>query len=117
MIFAHLSVFCFLSHQVSFLEKKVAELENEILLNGDIKSRLKQENTQLVHRYGRKEGRRFSQMLNPPTPHTHTTNQSSPLWGAHSQVQCHPLVLVSSSQGQRAGGAAEGPGDSSRAEH
>lgn len=36
--------------QVSFLEKKVAELENEILLNGDVKSRLKQENTQLVHR-------------------------------------------------------------------
>lgn len=33
------------------MEKKVAELENEILLNGDLKSRLKQENTQLVHRY------------------------------------------------------------------
>lgn len=37
--------------QVSSLEKKVAELENEILLNGDLKSKLKQENTQLVHRY------------------------------------------------------------------
>lgn len=32
------------------LERKVAELENEILLNGDLKSKLKQENTQLVHR-------------------------------------------------------------------
>lgn len=32
------------------MEKKVAELENEILLNGDLKSKLKQENTQLVHR-------------------------------------------------------------------
>lgn len=38
-------------YQVSSLEKKVAELENEILLNGDLKSKLKQENTQLVHRY------------------------------------------------------------------
>lgn len=38
-------------NQVSSLEKKVAELENEILLNGDLKSKLKQENTQLVHRY------------------------------------------------------------------
>lgn len=37
-------------YQVSSLEKKVAELENEILLNGDLKSKLKQENTQLVHR-------------------------------------------------------------------
>uniref|UniRef100_A0A3Q3W4I5 FIP-RBD domain-containing protein n=1 Tax=Mola mola TaxID=94237 RepID=A0A3Q3W4I5_MOLML len=36
--------------KVSSLEKKVAELENEILLNGDLKSKLKQENTQLVHR-------------------------------------------------------------------
>lgn len=38
------------SYQVTSLEKKVAELENEILLNGDLKSKLKQENTQLVHR-------------------------------------------------------------------
>ena len=37
--------------QVCFLEKKVAELENDSLLNGDLKSKLKQENTQLVHRY------------------------------------------------------------------
>lgn len=36
---------------MSSLEKKVAELESEILLNGDLKSKLKQENTQLVHRY------------------------------------------------------------------
>ncbi|CAL9700393.1 unnamed protein product [Knipowitschia caucasica] len=36
--------------KVGFLEKKVAELENEILINGDLKSRLKHENTQLVHR-------------------------------------------------------------------
>ena len=36
--------------QVSSLEKKVAELENEILMSGDLKSKLKQENTQLVHR-------------------------------------------------------------------
>ncbi|XP_019502517.1 PREDICTED: rab11 family-interacting protein 4 [Hipposideros armiger] len=35
---------------VSFLEKKVTELENDSLTNGDLKSRLKQENTQLVHR-------------------------------------------------------------------
>ncbi|XP_053189184.1 rab11 family-interacting protein 4B isoform X1 [Scomber japonicus] len=39
-----------INEKVSFLEKKVAELENEILLNGDIKSKLKQDNTQLVHR-------------------------------------------------------------------
>ncbi|XP_075899368.1 rab11 family-interacting protein 4B isoform X1 [Nelusetta ayraudi] len=39
-----------INEKVSFLEKKVAELENEILLNGDVKSRLKQDNTQLVHR-------------------------------------------------------------------
>ncbi|XP_074544923.1 rab11 family-interacting protein 4B isoform X2 [Halichoeres trimaculatus] len=39
-----------INEKVSSLEKKVAELENEILLNGDLKSRLKQENTQLVHR-------------------------------------------------------------------
>lgn len=39
-----------INEKVSFLEKKVAELENEILMNGDLKSKLKQENTQLVHR-------------------------------------------------------------------
>lgn len=39
-----------ISEKVSFLEKKVAELESEIVANGDLKSRLKQENTQLVHR-------------------------------------------------------------------
>ncbi|XP_027138899.1 rab11 family-interacting protein 4B isoform X1 [Larimichthys crocea] len=39
-----------INEKVSSLEKKVAELENEILINGDLKSRLKQENTQLVHR-------------------------------------------------------------------
>lgn len=38
--------------QVSFLEKKVTELENDNLTNGDLKSKLKQENTQLVHRSG-----------------------------------------------------------------
>jgi hypothetical protein len=37
---------------VSFLEKKVTELENDSLTNGDLKSKLKQENTQLVHRSG-----------------------------------------------------------------
>ncbi|XP_016317277.1 rab11 family-interacting protein 4B-like [Sinocyclocheilus anshuiensis] len=36
--------------QVSYLDKKVTELENEILMNGDVKSKLKQENIQLVHR-------------------------------------------------------------------
>lgn len=39
-----------INEKVSCLEKKVAELENEILMNGDLKSKLKQENTQLVHR-------------------------------------------------------------------
>ncbi|XP_054460647.1 rab11 family-interacting protein 4B isoform X3 [Anoplopoma fimbria] len=39
-----------INEKVSSLEKKVAELENEILMNGDIKSKLKQENTQIVHR-------------------------------------------------------------------
>uniref|UniRef100_H2LEQ5 RAB11 family interacting protein 4 (class II) b n=1 Tax=Oryzias latipes TaxID=8090 RepID=H2LEQ5_ORYLA len=39
-----------INEKVSSLEKKVAELENEIVMNGDLKSRLKQENTQLVHR-------------------------------------------------------------------
>uniref|UniRef100_A0A9J7XZ16 RAB11 family interacting protein 4 (class II) b n=1 Tax=Cyprinus carpio carpio TaxID=630221 RepID=A0A9J7XZ16_CYPCA len=36
--------------QVSYLDKKVTELEHEILMNGDVKSKLKQENIQLVHR-------------------------------------------------------------------
>lgn len=36
--------------QVSYLEKKVTELENDSLANGDLKSKLKQDNTQLVHR-------------------------------------------------------------------
>lgn len=36
--------------QVTYLEKKVTELENDNLTNGDLKSKLKQENTQLVHR-------------------------------------------------------------------
>ncbi|XP_028674653.1 rab11 family-interacting protein 4A-like isoform X1 [Erpetoichthys calabaricus] len=36
--------------KVSHLEKKVTELENDSLVNGDLKSKLKQENTQLVHR-------------------------------------------------------------------
>uniref|UniRef100_UPI0037E912A4 rab11 family-interacting protein 4B isoform X2 n=1 Tax=Semicossyphus pulcher TaxID=241346 RepID=UPI0037E912A4 len=39
-----------INEKVSFLEKKVAELEHEILMNSDLKSKLKQENTQLVHR-------------------------------------------------------------------
>ncbi|XP_066521069.1 rab11 family-interacting protein 4B isoform X2 [Hoplias malabaricus] len=39
-----------ISEKVSQLEKKLCELENECLTNGDVKSRLKQENTQLVHR-------------------------------------------------------------------
>ncbi|KAF7654237.1 hypothetical protein LDENG_00072460 [Lucifuga dentata] len=38
------------NEKVSSLEKKVAELENEIQTNGDLKSKLKQEHTQLVHR-------------------------------------------------------------------
>ncbi len=42
-------LFCILL-QVSFLEKKITELENDSLANGDLKSKLKQENTQLVHR-------------------------------------------------------------------
>lgn len=36
--------------QVSYLEKKVTELENDNQTNGDVKSKLKHENTQLVHR-------------------------------------------------------------------
>lgn len=39
-----------INEKVTSLEKKVAELENEILMNSDLKSRLKQDNTQLVHR-------------------------------------------------------------------
>uniref|UniRef100_A0A3B4CBY8 FIP-RBD domain-containing protein n=1 Tax=Pygocentrus nattereri TaxID=42514 RepID=A0A3B4CBY8_PYGNA len=39
-----------ITEKVSYLEKKVTELENESLANGDLKSKLKQENTQLVHR-------------------------------------------------------------------
>uniref|UniRef100_A0A3B4Y0H0 RAB11 family interacting protein 4 (class II) b n=1 Tax=Seriola lalandi dorsalis TaxID=1841481 RepID=A0A3B4Y0H0_SERLL len=39
-----------INEKVSFLEKKVAELENEILTSSELKSRLKQDNTQLVHR-------------------------------------------------------------------
>ncbi|KAJ4932378.1 hypothetical protein JOQ06_010801 [Pogonophryne albipinna] len=36
--------------QVSYLEKKVTELESDNLANSDLKSKLKQENTHLVHR-------------------------------------------------------------------
>uniref|UniRef100_A0A6Q2YD46 FIP-RBD domain-containing protein n=1 Tax=Esox lucius TaxID=8010 RepID=A0A6Q2YD46_ESOLU len=39
-----------ITEKVSYLEKKVAEFENDTLMNGDLKSKLKQENTQLVHR-------------------------------------------------------------------
>ncbi|KAG5278965.1 hypothetical protein AALO_G00104670 [Alosa alosa] len=39
-----------ITEKVSYLEKKVTELENDSLMNGDVKSKLKQENTQLVHR-------------------------------------------------------------------
>uniref|UniRef100_A0A672QUF2 Rab11 family-interacting protein 4B-like n=1 Tax=Sinocyclocheilus grahami TaxID=75366 RepID=A0A672QUF2_SINGR len=39
-----------ITEKVSYLNKKVTELENEILMNGDVKSKLKQENIQLVHR-------------------------------------------------------------------
>ncbi|XP_053088174.1 rab11 family-interacting protein 4B isoform X3 [Pangasianodon hypophthalmus] len=39
-----------IADKVSQLEKKLCELENECLMNGDVKSKLKQENTQLVHR-------------------------------------------------------------------
>ncbi|XP_068607282.1 rab11 family-interacting protein 4B [Brachionichthys hirsutus] len=39
-----------INEKVSSLEKKVALLESEILVNGDLKSKLKQDNTQLVHR-------------------------------------------------------------------
>ncbi|XP_052611599.1 rab11 family-interacting protein 4 isoform X1 [Peromyscus californicus insignis] len=39
-----------ITEKVSFLEKKVTELENDSLTSGDLKSKLKQENMQLVHR-------------------------------------------------------------------
>ncbi|KAF4801931.1 Rab11 family-interacting protein 4 [Turdus rufiventris] len=39
-----------ITEKVTYLEKKVTELENDSLTNGDMKSKLKQENTQLVHR-------------------------------------------------------------------
>ncbi|XP_044129007.1 rab11 family-interacting protein 4 [Bufo gargarizans] len=39
-----------ITDKVSFLEKKVTELENDNLTNGDVKSKLKMENTQLVLR-------------------------------------------------------------------
>lgn len=39
-----------ITEKVNYLERKVAELENDSLMNGDAKSKLKQENTQLVHR-------------------------------------------------------------------
>lgn len=46
----NLSILFHFSFQVTYLEKKVTELENDSLTNGDLKSKLKQENTQLVHR-------------------------------------------------------------------
>ncbi|KAK3553037.1 hypothetical protein QTP86_031197 [Hemibagrus guttatus] len=39
-----------ITEKVSYLEKKVSELENDSLANGDLKSKLKQDNTHLVHR-------------------------------------------------------------------
>nr|XP_033818144.1 rab11 family-interacting protein 4 isoform X1 [Geotrypetes seraphini] len=39
-----------ITEKVTFLEKKVTELENDSLTSVDVKSRLKHENTQLVHR-------------------------------------------------------------------
>ncbi|XP_076608194.1 rab11 family-interacting protein 4A isoform X1 [Chaetodon auriga] len=39
-----------ITEKVSYLEKKVTELESDSLANGDLKSKLKQENTHLVHR-------------------------------------------------------------------
>ncbi|XP_054464282.1 rab11 family-interacting protein 4A isoform X1 [Anoplopoma fimbria] len=39
-----------ITEKVSYLEKKVTELESDCLANGDLKSKLKHENTQLVHR-------------------------------------------------------------------
>lgn len=41
---------CLSFFQVSYLEKKVTELESDSLANSDLKSKLKQENTHLVHR-------------------------------------------------------------------
>ncbi|KAJ8404214.1 hypothetical protein AAFF_G00339870 [Aldrovandia affinis] len=38
-----------ITEKVSYLEKKVSELENDTMVSGDLKSKLKQENTQLVH--------------------------------------------------------------------
>ncbi|KAM6905151.1 rab11 family-interacting protein 4A [Xenentodon cancila] len=39
-----------ITEKVGYLEKKVTELESDSLANNDLKSKLKQENTQLVHR-------------------------------------------------------------------
>ncbi|KAM9392265.1 rab11 family-interacting protein 4A [Pholidichthys leucotaenia] len=39
-----------ITEKVCYLEKKVTELESDNLANSDLKSKLKQENTQLVHR-------------------------------------------------------------------
>ncbi|NP_001096170.1 rab11 family-interacting protein 4 [Xenopus tropicalis] len=39
-----------ITEKVSFLEKKVTELENDNLTNGDVKNKLKHENIHLVHR-------------------------------------------------------------------
>uniref|UniRef100_A0A3P8W8A7 RAB11 family interacting protein 4 (class II) a n=1 Tax=Cynoglossus semilaevis TaxID=244447 RepID=A0A3P8W8A7_CYNSE len=39
-----------ITEKVSYLEKKVTELESDSLANNDLKSKLKQENTQLFHR-------------------------------------------------------------------
>ncbi|XP_061604846.1 rab11 family-interacting protein 4A isoform X1 [Phyllopteryx taeniolatus] len=39
-----------ITEKVTYLEKKVTELESDSVTNGELKSRLKQENTQLVHR-------------------------------------------------------------------
>ncbi|XP_042198347.1 rab11 family-interacting protein 4A [Callorhinchus milii] len=39
-----------ITEKVSFLERKVTELENDSIMNGDQKSKLKQENIHLVHR-------------------------------------------------------------------
>lgn len=41
-----------ITEKVSFLEKKVTELENDSLASGGLKSKLKLENVQLVHRSG-----------------------------------------------------------------
>ncbi len=42
-----MKLFCILCSEV--FGKKITELENDSLANGDLKSKLKQENTQLVH--------------------------------------------------------------------